>query len=78
MNVVQPIRGEKGATPISLDVLFAQSDRVDIHAGASGVGVLVAYTGGSSIPHLLERFAPLGFIDAAKTVPKSVRVETNE
>jgi mannose-6-phosphate isomerase len=60
------------------EALFAQSDRVDIHAGASGVVVLVAYTGGSSIPHLLERFAPLGFIDAAKTVPKSVRVETNK
>jgi mannose-6-phosphate isomerase len=60
------------------DALFAQLDRVDIHAGASGVVVLVAYTGGSPIPHLLERFEPLGLIDAVKTVPKSVRVETNK
>ena len=38
------------------DALFAQSDRVDIHAGAIGVVGLVAYTGGGgTIPHLLQR-----------------------
>src|SRR5271163_619714 len=38
------------------DTLFAQSDGVDIHAGAIGVVGLVAYKGGGgTIPHLLQR-----------------------
>ena len=37
------------------DALFAQSDRVDIRAGAIGMVGLVAYTGGDAIPHLLQR-----------------------
>ena len=32
------------------DALFAQSDRVDIHAGAVGMVGLVAYTGGGPVP----------------------------
>ena len=48
------------------DALFAQSDRVDIHAGAAGMVGLVAYTGGGPIPHLLQ---PL-------TQPDSIDVET--
>jgi mannose-6-phosphate isomerase len=37
------------------DAIFAQSDRVDIHAGETGIAALVAYTGGSPLPTLLER-----------------------
>ena len=38
------------------DAFFAQSDRVDIQAGAIGVVGLVAYTGGGgTIPYLLQR-----------------------
>ena len=31
------------------DALFAQSDRIDIHSGATGVVVLAAYTGGGGL-----------------------------
>jgi mannose-6-phosphate isomerase len=58
------------------DALFAQSDRVDIHAGANGMAGLVAYTGSSPIPHLLERLPLPGSIEAMKTIPRSSRVET--
>ena len=37
------------------DALFAQSDRVAILAGATGMVCLVAYTGGGLLPHLLQR-----------------------
>jgi mannose-6-phosphate isomerase len=37
------------------DALFAQSDRVAILTGATGMVGLVAYTGGSPLPHLLQR-----------------------
>jgi mannose-6-phosphate isomerase len=36
------------------DALFAQSDRVDIRAGAAGMMGLVAYTGNGPVPHLLR------------------------
>ncbi|HEY4580845.1 MAG TPA: class I mannose-6-phosphate isomerase, partial [Candidatus Acidoferrales bacterium] len=36
------------------DAVFAQSDRVDIHAGTIGMVGLVAYTGAGPLPHLLE------------------------
>ena len=39
------------------DVLFAQSDRVDIHSGATGMAGLAAYTGGGPIVNFLERLA---------------------
>ncbi len=42
------------------DALFAQSDRVDIHAGAGGMVGLVAYTGGGPVPHLLQRLTRAG------------------
>jgi mannose-6-phosphate isomerase len=70
--------------------LFAQSDRVDIHAGAGGMAGLVAYTGGGPVSHLLERLTPLSSIDIgrpkdaqlptsltqAKTAPRNGHVET--
>ena len=37
------------------DVVFAQSDHIDIDAGTIGMVGLVAYTGGDAIPHLLQR-----------------------
>jgi mannose-6-phosphate isomerase len=36
------------------DVLFAQSDRLDIHPGDVGMVGLVAYTGGGPVSHLLQ------------------------
>ena len=72
------------------DALFAQSDRVDIHAGAIGMVGLVAYTGGGPVPHLLQRLTQPGSIDVerpqeiqvptsltqAKAAPKNGRLET--
>jgi mannose-6-phosphate isomerase len=37
------------------DAVFAQSDRVDIHAGPTGLVGLAAYTGGGPVPHLLQK-----------------------
>jgi mannose-6-phosphate isomerase len=37
------------------DAIFVQSDRVDIHAGPTGMVGLVAYTGGGPVAHLLQR-----------------------
>ena len=42
------------------DAVFAQSDRVDIHAGATGMVGLAAYTGVEPVPHLLRRLARIG------------------
>ena len=36
------------------DAIFAQSDRVNIHAGPTGLVGLVAYTGGGPVPDLLQ------------------------
>ena len=72
------------------DALFAQSDRVYIHAGAIGMVGLVAYTGGDPVPHLLQRLTQPGSIDVgrpnemqvptsltqAKAPPKKSRLET--
>jgi mannose-6-phosphate isomerase len=48
------------------DAIFAQSDRVDIRAGAIGVVGLVAYTGGNPAPHLLQRVGQPGEINAGR------------
>jgi mannose-6-phosphate isomerase len=37
------------------DVLFAQSDQIDVRSGAIGIAGLVAYTGGGPVPRLLQR-----------------------
>ena len=37
------------------DALFAQSDRIDIHSGAVGIGALTAYAGEGPIEKLLQR-----------------------
>ena len=57
------------------DALFAQSDHVDIHPGATGMVALVAYTGGGPIPHLLQRLTQPGSIDVER--PKEMRVPTS-
>jgi mannose-6-phosphate isomerase len=72
------------------DALFAQSDRIDIHAGAIGMVGLAAYTGGGPVPRLLQRLTQPGSINVgrpekmqappslthAKTAPKNGRLET--
>lgn len=74
------------------DAVFAQSDRVNIHAGTIGMVGLVAYTGGGQVPHLLQRLEQAGATDAgrpqemqmptsvirAKTVPTNGRLETTK
>lgn len=54
------------------DTIFAQSDRVDIHAGAAGTVCLVAYTGGAAIPNLLQRLIQPCSIDIKG--PQEIRV----
>jgi mannose-6-phosphate isomerase len=72
------------------DALFAQSDRVGIHAGAIGVVGLAGYTGGDPIPHLLRPRMQPGSINVrgppemqvppsltqATAAPKNGRLET--
>ena len=74
------------------DAVFAQSDRVNIHAGTIGMVGLVAYTGGGQAPHLLQRLEQSGAMDAgrpqeaqvptsltrAKTIPTNGRLETTK
>src|SRR6185312_13885757 len=48
------------------DAVFAQSDSVDIRAGAQGMASLIAYTGGGGpIPRLLQGTAQPSVADAA-------------
>jgi mannose-6-phosphate isomerase len=54
------------------DAFFAQSDRVDIHSGASGLVGLVAYTGDGPIPHLLQPLTPPSSDDVER--PQEIRV----
>ena len=74
------------------DVVFAQSDRVDIRAGTVGMVGLAAYTGGGEAAHLLRRLEQSGAMDAAplqavqvptsltraKAVPTNGRLETTK
>ena len=74
------------------DAVFAQSDRVNVHAGTIGMVGLVAYTGGGHSPHLLQRLEQSGAMDAgrpqeaqmptlltrAKTIPANGRLETTK
>jgi mannose-6-phosphate isomerase len=48
--------GRAGSFDVAVgDAIFAQSARVDIHAGPAGLVGLVAYAGGDTVPHLLRR-----------------------
>lgn len=68
------------------DAVFAQSDRVDIRAGTSGMVGLVAYTGGGEAAHLLRRLEQSDVMEAArpasltraKAVPTNGRLETTK
>jgi hypothetical protein len=46
------------------DAVFAQADRAEIHPGAAGMVGLVAYTGGSPLPDLLQRLGQPSSADA--------------
>jgi len=48
------------------DVVFANSDRVDIHAGTAGMMGLVAYTGIGPVVNLLRRLTQPGPSDARR------------
>jgi len=56
------------------DAVFAQSDRVDIHAGPTGMVGLAAYTGGGPVPQLLQRIRRPGEMDRGS--PRPVPVPT--
>ena len=72
------------------DAIFVQSDRVDIHPGASGMVGLAAYTGGGAVPQLLQRLRQPRSMDArppaempasltrAKAAPTYGRLDTTE
>jgi mannose-6-phosphate isomerase len=56
-----------GSLTVALgDALFAQLDRIEIDAGTNGMVGLVAYTGGSPVPHLLQRLTRPGPPDAGR------------
>jgi mannose-6-phosphate isomerase len=48
------------------DAVFAQSDRIAIRAGGTGMIGLVAYTGVGPVPHLLQRAAQSSSADATR------------
>lgn len=74
------------------DAIFAQSDSLVIHASATGMVGLAAYTGGSPISHLLQRIKEPGAMDSgrlqqvqaptffpqAKAVPANRRLEITQ
>ena len=74
------------------DAVFAQADCTEIHPGATGMVGLVAYTGASPLPHLLQRAAwpsspaterrqdhhvPRSLVHA-KAAPTGTRLETTK
>jgi mannose-6-phosphate isomerase len=56
------------------EAIFMQSDRVDIHAGPTGMVGLAAYTGGGPVPHLLQRVRQPGAMDGE--TPQALQVPT--
>ena len=56
------------------DAIFVQSDRVDIHAGPTGMVGLAAYTGGAPVAHLLQRVRQPGAMDEGP--PEALQVPT--
>jgi mannose-6-phosphate isomerase len=51
------------------DAIFVQSDRVNIHAGPTGMVGLAAYTGGGPAPHLLQRIRQADALHVPTFVP---------
>lgn len=67
------------------DAIFAQSDRVEILAGADGIVCLAAYTGGNPISDLLQDLQKPGSLELvatsfphARTGPANGRPETSQ
>jgi mannose-6-phosphate isomerase len=74
------------------DAVFAQAERTEIHAGATGLVSLVAYTGATPLPHLLQRSTQTSSPDPgrrqedpvpvllarAKAAPTGARLETTK
>ena len=60
------------------DTIFAQSDCVDIYAGAAGMVCLVAYTGGGPIADLLQRLIQPGSIDIKGSQEIGVRASLTQ
>jgi mannose-6-phosphate isomerase len=60
---------------VAANAVFAQSDRVDIHAGKTGMVGLAAYTGIGPVPHLLRRLTRSGSPDARR--PWGVQAATS-
>jgi mannose-6-phosphate isomerase len=59
------------------DAIFAQLDRVDIHAGKTGMVGLVAYTGIGPIPNLLRRLAHADALRPQKTQAPAPLIRAN-
>lgn len=57
------------------DAIFAQLDRVDIHAGINGMVALAAYTGIGPVPHLLRRLVRTSAMDVVQA--SKVQVPTS-
>lgn len=55
------------------DAVFAQSDRVDIHAGKAGMVGLAAYTGVGPVPHLLRPLTQTAVSTGARR-PRTIQV----
>jgi len=60
---------------VAADAIFAQSDRVDIQVGGTGMVGLVAYTGSDPEAHLLRRLAQLDATHARR--PQEVQEPTS-
>lgn len=59
--------GVAGAFDVApADAVFAQSDRINLHAGTSGMAALAAYTGIGPISHLLRRLPEPGSTHATR------------
>jgi mannose-6-phosphate isomerase len=56
------------------DALFAQSDRVAILTGATGMVGLAAYAGGGPLPHLLQRLTQAGSIQSGSIQSGSINI----
>lgn len=63
-------RAQAGSFKVATgNAIFAQSDRVDIHAGSDGMTGLVAYAGAGPVPHLLRHLAQPGSLGVREPEP---------
>jgi mannose-6-phosphate isomerase len=59
------------------DAVFAQADRIDIHAGSTGMAGLAAYTGIGPVPRLLQRLTQPGSTHATRQSKVQVPTSLN-